>query len=150
RRPGRITPGEADHTFEQRRVLRYLDLGPEQPCARRFLPRLRELGDEGVHRLEQGRVAVVRLSAGASDVPPVDNDLVQCDQTGDLARERAPPAWVMPDHAAGSRQASASAARSCGIRVRQSSASRDASPDGPWDVASPKSFFAAAVKASVN
>ncbi len=61
-----------------------------------------------------------------------------------------PPALVIPDHAAGSRHAAASAARSRGMRVRQSAPRRDASPDGPWAPASPIAFVAAAVNASAR
>jgi hypothetical protein len=57
----------------------------------------------------------------------------------------SPPAiLVMPSHASGSCHAVANAARSRGMRVRQSSTSRDASPDGAWFVNSLSCFLAAA------
>src|SRR5918994_4667518 len=85
RRPGRVTAGEPDDAIEQRRLLRHVDHRAEQPGAHLLLPWFGELRYERAHGLERGRVAVVGLARGSRDVPPVDHDLVQRDEPGDLA-----------------------------------------------------------------
>ena len=118
--PRRVAPREPDHAVQPRCVVGDLDHGTEEALARCLLTGARELRNEAVHDLKQRRIAIVGLSAGPGDVPTVDS------RARPGPRDRAtspgslsPPARVVPCHAAGSRHASARAARS------------------PWDPSSP-------------
>ena len=95
----------------------------------------RGLLDEAVHGLEELRLDVVRLSGRLGDVPAVQHDLVERDEPGHLAGQVDAARAVMPSHALGSRQASASSASCRGRRVRQSAgrcaaSARGAAPSG--------------------
>lgn len=87
RRPVRIAAGEPHDPIEERCALRRGDWRSEQAVGLGLTLAVGsgDLAQEGVQGDQVVGVAVERLTGGAGDVPAVDDDLVERDQSGRLA-----------------------------------------------------------------